>query len=292
MAEKNGLDINRIRVVGELVEVDLKSDQASNGKDYVAGDFVVKSNVRGKEQLTTVNFFAFATTKKGKENSFYKAYSALEDRINERIAVDGEVEENRFYSDRNDQIVSINRNRAKFINPAKKDEEDTTSFEYGGFVVSPLTEKLDSDDNLIHYEIVIGQKDYSGDKPIYTKFVVRPELERAIEYMSSHYETGETVKVLGDIDVVRETVEKKEETAFGEDNVRTYNNVFQNYVVTRGSEPISGESKGEYDIEYIKELAQTYKSIGKSLKESKKDSGSTKKSNKKKGSKSDIQDLM
>lgn len=290
MVDKNELNINRITVIGELVEVDMKTGTASNGKDYVAGDMILKSVIKGKEQLTSVGFFAFATTKEGKENKFYNTYSRLSEMEGDRLKVDGEIEENRFYGSKNDEIVSVNRNRAKFINAAKREEEDEVSFEFGGYVVSPLKERLNKDDEIINYEIVLGQKDYSGDKPIYVKFAVDPDKEKAIEYMQENYEVGTTVKVNGSVVVVTEEVTKTEETAFGEDNVKTYVNTFRNYYIENGSQPIEGEN--EYSHDKIRELAKTYKEIGKSLKEKNQDDSKTSKSNKKKGSKSELQDLM
>lgn len=265
---ENVLKLNRIHVVGTIEEVELKRDVARNDKNYIGGNIVIKSQLgegdSAREQLTTIHLFAFQKTKDGKDNSFYKTYDELEDRIGERVAVDGELEENRFYSDRNNTLISQVRNRGKFINPAKREEEDEATFTFGGYVVKGLTEKLNKDNELIHYEIVLGQADYSGEKPIYITFALDPEREKAVNFIQNNYEVGETVKINGDIEIVHEKVEYTEENAFGEDNTRVFDNYFRSYKITGGSEPLE---KNAYPEDYIIELGQTYKKIGKNLQE-------------------------
>lgn len=289
MAEKdNVLKENKIHVVGTIEEVDLKRDVSrNNNKNYIGGNIVIKSDIDGREQLTTLNLFAFERTKEGKENSFYKTYDGLEERIGERVSVDGELEENRFYSERNDSLISQVRNRAKFINKANDGDEDTASFTFGGYVVKPLSERLNKDEELIHYEIVLGQADYSGSKPIYLTFAVDPDHEKAVKFMQDNYEVGETVRVTGDIEIVHEQNEVVEENAFGEDNVRVFDNIFRTYKITGGSEPYE---KNAYEEEYILDLAETYKKIGSELKQ--KSSNSDSKPKSKKATKTKMANLL
>ena len=291
MANKdNVLKINKVRVVGVLEEVELKRDVSrSNNENYIAGSFVVKSDLEGGEQLTEFTLFAFQFTKEGKKNSFYETYDTLEDRVGERIAVDGEIEENRFYSDNNDTLISQARNRAKFINKPKKEDEDQATFVFGGYVVKPLTERLNKNEEIIHYEITLGQADYSGSKPIYITFAVDADRSKAIRFMENEYEVGETVRVDGDVEVVHEQNEVVEENAFGEDNVRVFDNYFKSYKITGGSAPLE---KGSYEEDYILDLAQSYKDIGAKLKEQSSSKSQSSKPKSKGKSKSKLENML
>jgi hypothetical protein len=265
MANKeNALKINKVRVVGVLEEVELKRDVSrGNNKNYIAGNIVVKSELKGEEQLTEFTLFAFQLTREGKENSFYKTYDGLEDRTGERVAIDGEIEENRFYSNNNDALISQSRNRAKFINKPTREEEDEATFIFGGYVVKPINERLNKNEEVIHYEITLGQADYSGTKPIYITFAVDRDNTKAVKFMENEYEVGETVRVDGNFEVTHEQNEVVKENAFGKDKVKVYDNYFKIYRVTGGSAPLE---KGSYDEDYILDLAQSYKDIGQDLK--------------------------
>ena len=261
--EREVLNRNGIRVVGELVETNLEVRESQKGQDYISGTFTVKSVLEGREQLTELRLFSFKFKKDGGENKLFKTYANLDDMLNTRIAVSGEVGENRFFNEKDNQVVSYGQNMGRFINKARKTDEDCATFEFAGYVIKPLSEKLNKEEEVVHYELTMAQADYTGTKPTIIKFVIDKDNKPAARAIDSMYDKGATASISGDISIVIEEVKVEEEAAFGDPKVKVYTNTYRSYVITSGTEPVEG--KGHYDAEYIQELADAYEEAGVSI---------------------------
>lgn len=256
--DKNYLKKNEFTVIGTLVDVDLKTKESRKNQTYISGDITLEV---GKDNLVEIKLFSFqfvnGTTR---VNKFFETYQDLENRVGERIKVNGNIDERRFYDENNNQLVSFNYNNGRFINDVKADEKDVAEFEFSGYVEKTLRERLDKEDNLLHYELVMAQANYNNEKPVVVKLAVPKSERKAIDYMQTNYERGVTVTVKGEIRVVTEEVQKTEETAFGEDITKTFTNSFKTYDILSGTEPVDG--KGQYSARDIRDFAEAYEDEG------------------------------
>lgn len=259
---------NRVNVVGELVEVDLKTGHSqSSGKEYISGDLQIKSIIDGREQVTTVSLMTMALKNDGTPNSFFANYQKLDELIGKRVQVSGEIDENRFFAERDSQLISYNRIRGVFVNEARANDQDQATFEFSGFIYQPLTEIMDQEGELIGYDILLAQGNYNQSKMIVARLSVQNE--KIAEAIRGLYQTYDTVKFTGNYLVETETEEHVEETAFGEPIVSTRTKTRRSFVITSGSNPIE---VGAYTDEKIRELNAEYVADGQAIEEKAKDS--------------------
>jgi len=275
---ENVFKTNRMTVIGTLVETDLSVKTARSGQDYVGGTITIKSVINGREQLTDVRLFAFRF-KKGTTvtNKLFESYSALADSIGKRIEVSGSIDEGRFYQESGAQVISFNNNSGRFINKAKTTDVDVAEFEFAGYVVKPLTERLSAADVIVAYEMVLAQANYNATKPIYVKFTIPAEEAKKAAAVQDLYQVGDTVVIKGDISVITEEVTKEQPTAFGEPMIKVYTNTYKTYQIVSGSEPVTG--KGEYSSADIRTLKRAYEDEGFSIEQSAKENSNTSDSN-------------
>jgi len=251
---ENVLKTNKITVTGELVETNLEIRQSkANGNDFISGNIVLKSIINNREQLTELQLYSSSVKKDGTPNKFFETYSSLENKIGKRFTVSGEIEEGRYYQDTTGQVISFNRNVGRFVNDARANEADQAKFEFAGYVVKPITERLNKDGELLFHEITFGQANYAGTKPILVKFVVTdPKIANAVQGL---YEKGVTAKVSGDVSIVTEEREYTEDSAFGDPIVKTSVRTYRNFIITSGTQPAE---MGAYSPEDIITLDSAY----------------------------------
>lgn len=263
------LKTNIVKVTGTLVEVNLETKQSkTNGNDFISGSIVIKSIINGREQLTEMQLYSSAVKADGSPNKFFETYSALDSKIGKRVTVSGEIEESRYYQSTSSQVISFNRNIGKFINDAKQNEADQAKFEFAGYVLKPISERLNKDNEVIFHEITMAQSNYNGTLPVVVKFTVTDP--KIIKGISDLYDKGITAKVMGDVSIVTEETEYTEETAFGEPIVKTSTRTYRNYIITSGTQPAE---MGAYTQEDIISLDAAYMQKTAELEASAKDSG-------------------
>lgn len=271
---ENVFKTNRMTVIGTLVETDLDVKTARSGQDYVGGTITVKSVINGSEQLTDIRLFAFRFKKDTTvTNKLFESYNALAEQIGRRIEVSGSIDEGRFYQESGAQVISFNNNSGRFINKAKTAELDCADFEFAGYIVKPLTERLNSADEIVAYEMVIAQANYNATKPIYVKFTVAADETEKAAAVQDLYQVGDTVVIKGEISVKTEEVTKEQPTAFGKPMIKVYTNTYKTYLIASGSEPVTG--KGEYSASDIRTLKRVYEDEGFNLEQKAKDNSNT-----------------
>jgi hypothetical protein len=253
----NFLNKNEVVVVGTLVDNGLEIKESQGGQTYITGNIAVKSVINGEEQVFEFRLFSFQYKKGTTEtNGLFRTYSNLDTKIGSRVKVIGSIEENRFFQERTGQIVSFNLNAGRFIYDVTDKTPDSATFEFAGYVDKPVHEKTNKDGEVLHYELVLGQANYNGTKPVMVKFQVPADNKRAVAYMERNYEKGTTVTINGNLSVEVEKITKEEEVAFGDPIVKEYINTFKAYQVVSGSEPIFG--KNEYTNAIIRTFANAY----------------------------------
>ena len=224
---------NKIYVIGTLIQVKDVRTGDKDGVKWVAGTAVVKSTSNEFE----FKYYAAEKTQKGKENSRFANYESLANRVGERVKVNGEVSGRLWFNDAQGQVINFNELSAGFFNTPKPSEVDVATFEFGGFVVKPLHERFNKDEELIAYEIEIAQANFNGDNMQIVRFSVDVDNPNASK-IGAAYPKNTTVFISGVIryEVVME--EKVEEVAFGDPIVKKYQNTRKSFVITAGKQPI------------------------------------------------------
>lgn len=248
---------NRIWITGELAEYDLSIKEDREGKTYISGQVIVKSIINEEENLIPIDFFSRKEKQDGTPNKLFASYVAMESKIGKRVSIQGEIQENRFYQESSGQVISYNRVAGRFVNDARQNQEDRADFTFSGYVVAPISERLDKDGKLIFHEITLAESNYNGELPVYVKFTVKNP--KTADVMADLYQKGNTVKINGIYQVETSSEEVTEETAFGEPVKRVYTSTFRNFVITSGYEPAE---KGAYEAEDIIVLDKAYAEKG------------------------------
>lgn len=257
---------NNVYLVGELVEVkDFKEGFYGDNVNYVAATVVIKSMVNDQELLTEARTFINELKKDGTPNKNYSIVKNIQSMLNKRVVISGAtLKGERFWSSRTNQLANAVRVNFNLIRLAStKDKEDTVTFEFGGFVTRPLQEVVDENNVVKFYQITLGQANYKEDNMFEVTFTVDADNEKAARAIENMYEAGVTVEVSGVCRTIVNVVEKTTEVAFGDPIVKKYNNVDRKFVITSGSEVITGE--GEYTAEVIEKLVAAYKAEGKEI---------------------------
>ena len=254
------LKTNTFKVVGQLTQVDLKEGFRTNGDSYISGKITIVSSIGGSNKTYEVALYANKMTAQKKENQLYISYTKLNELLNKKIEVTGEIRESRFYSSNGEQMVSSQQLSGRFVHGVAAATPDEGSFELGGFVVEELKEKTNKDGEVYRYDLTLGQVNYNGTSM--QRFVVHVDpSDFEIVKGAKEYKVGQTVSINGDLDFVVEekTVAVNREGGFGEAVTRTYINKTHCYYIKGGSAPITNVENGAYPNDLIRSLVSTYK---------------------------------
>lgn len=247
---------NKIYVVGTLTQVKDTRSGDKDGIPWIAGTAVVAGADNNEFEF---KFYAAEQTQSGKENSRFANYAGLEDRVGERVKVNGEIRGRVWYNVAQGQVINFNELSAGFFNTPKPTEEDTATFEYSGFVTKPLHERYNRDEELIGYEIEIGQANYRGDNMQIVRFFVDKSNPQNVSAIERSYAKGATVSINGEIHYEVTMEEKIEEVAFGDPIVKTYQNTRKFFEITGGKQPIIEDGMA-YTPAQVAELQNAYNS--------------------------------
>lgn len=257
MAEKT--KINKVYVVGTVQEVNTNIRSTSDGRNYINGKVVIKTIVNDVESLVEMKVLAFEKTKSGEDNKVYINYTKLDGQLGKRVKVSGEFREGSMIDQSNGGVRHFNEIYLKFINPAKADDADCATFEYSGFVVKPLYERKNKEDELLGYRIEVGQANYNNTAMQVIRFDVNKNDLNIAQAIEANYVTGSTVSFSGNITYVSRTEVKTEEVAFGDPITKTFVVSDKNFRITGGNEPFDEEDPAAYSMEEIKKYVEAYK---------------------------------
>jgi hypothetical protein len=252
---------NNVYIVGELVEVkDFRTLQyGADNKNAVSATVVIKCNLGEQENLIEARTFISEMTSKGTVNKNYSTIMDIESLLNERVVISSaQLVSDRFWAANSQQLINTTRVNFTLIRKARAAEtEDKATFEFGGFVYTPLQEVLDENQDTKYYQMTLGQANYKGDNMFTVNFIVDKDNIAAIKSIQENYEQYATVEISGVLQTIVTQSTKETPVAFGDPVVKTYNNVDKKYIITGGSEVVTGE--GEYTEEVLKNLLTTYK---------------------------------
>lgn len=259
--ENNLLKTNQFKIVGKLLSADIRTgNRKDNGQGYVSVNAVIGSTINGKSCEYEVAFFANQLTQDGKESKLYTSYCKLNELVNKKVQVTGDIRENRFWSERNGVMSSKQELSGRFVNGVVDSTMDEATYELGGFIVKSLIEKRNKNDEVYRYDVTIGQSNYSGNGMSMYTLHINPndhDIVRGLE----DYEVGSTLVIGGNLSFTVETVTRAMDNmgGFGDAPMKTFTNKQRNFFVTYGSEPITEVEKGCYESSVIKTLIEAYK---------------------------------
>ena len=249
--------INKVCLIGTLVEVDVEERISKQNKPFISGKVAIKSVVDNKENIVEARVMAMKMTKDGGISKLFEKYKSLPGMLNQRVKVEGALKDEVMVSD--GQVRHFNSIEAKFFNKANVNEQDGCTFEYSGFVVKPIAERKNKEDELIGYRIEIAQANYNDTNIANIRFDVNKNDINIAQAIESNYTTGTTVKIQGKISFDTRTETKEEEVSFGEANRKTVVYTDKVYRITGGSEPYDEDSPEAYTMDEIKQLVNAYK---------------------------------
>lgn len=263
--------INKVYVVGTLEEVKTQLRTSDSGKNYINGSIVIKTNIKGEDSLVELKVLAFERKQDGTANKQYEAYKNLESKLHRKVRVSGRLQEGAMINGNGD-IIHFNEVYASFVNDAKAEDVECSTFEYSGFVVKPLYEVRNKEDEVVGYRIEVAQANYNDTAMMVLKFDVHKDDITIAQAIEANYETGKTVKFNGVL-IYNTTTEKKvEEVAFGEPVVKDITKSIKLYRITGGDEPFEEDGADTYTHDEIAKYVADYKAADKERLEKAKES--------------------
>lgn len=254
--------INKVFIIGTVEEVDTKIGVTSDSREYISGKVVVKTIINGIENLIDVRLFAMKLTKEGAESKLFQSYNKLDGMIKKRIKINGELHEEAMIK-ADGTINKFNSIALKFYSEPKKEEADTATFEYSGFVTKALYERKkkndQGDEEIAGYRIEIAQANYNDTKMQIIKFDIDKNDINIANAIENNYLVGYTVSINGTISFISHVETKIEEVAFGEPTAKTFVTSEKIYKITGGKEAFAEDDESAYSSEEIKKLVESYK---------------------------------
>jgi hypothetical protein len=258
---------NKVYVVGILRDDFEIREGDKDGQEYIGGNFKVEVE---EDNLIEFKFFSYRNTVAGARNKRYDNFKNIPNLAGQRVRINGELAGRAFYLASQGQTISFNEVSPNFINIARNEDENVATFEISGFVFTPLVERADKEDNIVSYDLEVGQANYSGEKMQLLRFNIEPSAKNIISSVREHYTKHSTIRFNGVIHYTPITETKTEEVEFGEAITKTFTSVRKQYLITGGKSPIlTGEA---YTAEQIEKLTESYRDFLLSVEENAKNS--------------------
>lgn len=250
--------INKVYVVGNLEEVKTTVRTSDSGKTYVNGSIVIKTMVGNAPTVVELKILAFEKKVDNTPNKQYDAFTKLEGLLHKRVRVSGRLQEGSMVNAAG-EVVHFNELYASFVNLAKTEDVDCSTFEYSGFVVKPIYELRNKNDELLGYRIEVAQANYNDSAMQVLKFDIDKDDINIANAIEANYETGSTVKFGGSISYITKTETKVEEVAFGEAIPKVLTSTVKVYRITCGDQPFEEGGPETYTGDEIKNFVAGYK---------------------------------
>ena len=253
------LKTNQVTITGKLVEAIVKTGFDKNNKAYASVDATVSCMLNGQTNVFEINFYSKEMTAKNEVSKLYTSYTKMPELKGRKVEISAEISENRFWSANLGQIASSQKLVGKFIKGVLETEADKALFEVGGFIAKELVEKVNKNNEIYRYDLVLGQANYNNTGMRGITLNIAPT-DRELVAGAKTYATGMTVFVKGRLESIEQQVTVEDENSgFGEKIVRVYTNKLKGFYITGGSKPITDPEKGAYDMVTIKGLIDAYK---------------------------------
>ena len=248
MAKELKQMLNRVTLQGTLMDNSLENKVDKKGRKYLSGELEVMVD---NDYVIPVSVFAYELKNSGEKNTIYERLAKVIDMPSARtvgiqqapkIAIsNARIEDNSFYSERDNRIVSNWRIGGSFIRAAASDAVNQDSFEVQG-VIASIKEVIDREGNPTDtYDLKLLNVAF-GNRV--NELTLRFDDPAAIKYINDNYNTGDLVTLCGQIvyEQQERTVEK--ELGFGEPIKQTYTNTIRLLRITAGTPATDAEESG------------------------------------------------
>ena len=248
MAKELKQMLNRVTLQGTLMDNSLENKVDKKGRKYLSGELEVMVD---NDYVIPVSVFAYELKNSGEKNTIYERLAKVIDMPSARtvgiqqapkVAIsNARIEDNSFYSERDNRIVSNWRIGGSFIRAAASDAVNQDSFEVQG-VIASIKEVIDREGNPTDtYDLKLLNVAF-GNRV--NELTLRFDDPAAIKYINDNYNTGDLVTLCGQIvyEQQERTVEK--ELGFGEPIKQTYTNTIRLLRITAGTPATDAEERG------------------------------------------------
>lgn len=249
--------LNKVTLQGTLMDNTLEIKVDKNNRKYLSGELEVMTD---NDYVIPVSVFAYELKNSGEKNAIYDRLVKLLDCQSARtvgiqkapkVAIsNARIEDNSFYSERDNRIVNNWRVGASFIRLASTDASNQNSFEVQGIISSikeVLTKEGEPTDT---YQLKLLNVGFGNKVNELTLTFDDPQ---AVSYINNNYGVGDLVTLCGQIiyEQQERTIEK--ELGFGEPIKQTYTNTVRLLKITAGTQAIDGE-EGGYRLKDLQSL--------------------------------------
>lgn len=248
MAKELKQMLNRVTLQGTLMDNSLENKVDKKGRKYLSGELEVMVD---NDYVIPVSVFAYELKNSGEKNTIYERLAKVIDMPSARtvgiqqapkVAIsNARIEDNSFYSERDNRIVSNWRIGGSFIRAAASDAVNQDSFEVQG-VIASIKEVIDREGNPTDtYDLKLLNVAF-GNRV--NELTLRFDDPAAVKYINDNYNTGDLVTLCGQIvyEQQERTVEK--ELGFGEPIKQTYTNTIRLLRITAGTPATDAEESG------------------------------------------------
>ena len=270
MLEKTNESQNEVIITGILNELDIVEGKSAEGQPYVRGTAYIRvdQEIEGevKENIIPVKMFSMMYKKGTKEVS--KLYTRILNYKNEfkslaivdspseasRVTVTASISENSFYNESTDSIITGFQVSSNFIKKAKDSDKEGAKFVFSGVVINTNSEVNSDGEETGRLFVKLGVIGYGGKINIITLTATGSKKE----HIENNWETKDTVKVAGVLNMSKEVKVFRDDTGFGEPIEKTKPITCNELIITGGS--ASGlEDDYSYDATDIATLLEERK---------------------------------
>lgn len=269
MKDINVQAMNKMNLVGKLMNVDFGEGKMSDGRDYKRATVTIRVTqpVDGKEETSEipVGFFASPYTSTGKPNPAYKSLVELADlKTAQNVGVDAAdqvritsatLSENNFVS-RNGNLINGFQIRGSFINAAKLTDAATFNTE---IYIMDIHDETDREGDPTGRLVVRGGIVQYGGRLDVLDFIV--EAPEKVEFVSRNWEANTTQRIVGRVRVTSHEVKASgESSGWGEDIPDTTTTFVRELIITGGDDTAKDE-EFSYDPADIKKAFNVRKAM-------------------------------
>ena len=240
--------VNRVTIQGTLMDNNIEIKVDGKGRRYLSGAVEVKVD---NDYIIPVDTFAYEMKNNGEKNQLFERLAKVIDYSSSRTVglnkapkitiSNARVEDNSFFSERDDRIVNNWRISGAFMRLAANDAKNINEFEVEG-VIGSIKEVTGKDGEPTDtYQIKLFNVGYGERVNELTFTFDDPE---AVKYINENYNVGDRVTLCGQ--VVYEQVERviEKELGFGEPVKQTFTNTIRLLKITAGTEPEGPDESG------------------------------------------------
>lgn len=239
---------NKVTIQGVLVDNHMSIKVGNKGRRYLSGAVEVKVD---NDYIIPVDTFAYELKSNGEKSAVYDRLAKVIDWPSARTVgassaprvtiTNARIEDNSFYSEKDDRIINNWRISGAFFRTAANDAKGINEFEVEG-IISSIKEVLDKNGESTNtYQIKLLNVGF-GEKVNEITFTYDdPE---AIRYINDNYNVGDKVTLCGQVVYTQTERTVKKELGFGEPVTETYTNTVRLLKITAGTEPMSPEESG------------------------------------------------